>query len=309
MSRRPREEPQDEGWADRALGRLLAGAMRGAMWLPYDRRVRLAGAIARGGLAPLAGYHRRSRENLALILPELGRDRHRRIAREAADNAGRTLMEIFSGPEFVARARAARPEGEGLAAIRAARAAGRPVILASGHIGNYDVPRGWLSGEGVAVGGLYKPLGNAAFNAAYVQAIGGIAGPVFPRGRQGLGRMIAFLKAGGVLGFLSDQRMKRGETLDFLGRPALTALSAAELALKYGALLVPVYGIRQPDGLTFRFIAEAPIPHSDARTMMQAVNDSLAAQVRAHPGQYFWIHRRWRMARRAGKVREGRRPR
>jgi KDO2-lipid IV(A) lauroyltransferase len=307
--RPPREEAEADGWAERLLGGVLAGAMRGALRLPYERRVRLAGALARGVLAPLAGYHRRSRRNLALILPELGPDRHHRIARAAADNAGRTLMEIFSGPEFVARARAARAEGEGLEAIRAARAAGRPVILASGHLGNYDVPRGFLSGEGIAVGGLYKPLGNAAFNAAYVRAIGGIAGPVFPRDRRGLGRMVAFLKGGGVLGFLSDQRMLRGEALDFLGRPALTALSAAELALKYGALLVPVYGIREPDGLSFRFVAEAPIPHSDARSMMQAVNDSLAAQVRAHPGQYFWIHRRWRLARRDGQVSGGRRRR
>ena len=39
---------------------------------------------------------------------------------------------------------------------------------------------------------------------------------------------------------------------------------------------------------------EVPVPHSDARTMMQAVSDSLAARVRAHPEQYFWIHRRWK---------------
>jgi KDO2-lipid IV(A) lauroyltransferase len=275
---------------NRAL-RLVLGLVR---VLPYDRRIALVGAFARRVAAPLAGYHRRSRANLAAIFSEMPAEARGRIAQAAADNAGRTLAEIFSGEDFVARAREARVSGPGLAEIEAARAAGRPVILISGHLGNYDVPRGWFAARGIAVGGLYKPLANEAFNEAYVAAIEGVSGPVFERGRRGLGRMVGFLKQGGMLGVLFDQRMVQGEPLDFLGRPALTALSAAELALKYDALLVPVYGIRQPDGLSFEFAIEAPIPASDPRTMMQAATDSLAARVRAHPEQYFWIHRRWK---------------
>jgi KDO2-lipid IV(A) lauroyltransferase len=245
-------------------------------------------------VAPLAGYNRRSRANLAMVFPEMAPEERDRIARAAADNAGRTLMEIFSGRAFVERTRRARVTGPGLAAIEAARAEGQPVILVSGHLGNFDVPRGWFAAQGIEVGGLYKPLANAAFNEAYVDAIEGVSGPVFERGRRGLGKMVAFLKQGGMLGVLFDQRIVQGEQLDFLGHPALTALSAAELALKYGALLVPVFGLRQPDGLSFEIATEAPIPHTDARTMMQAVTDSLGDQVRAHPEQYFWIHRRWK---------------
>jgi KDO2-lipid IV(A) lauroyltransferase len=107
--------------------------------------------------------------------------------------------------------------------------------------------------------------------------------------------MVAFLKEGGMLGLLFDQRIAQGEPLDFLGHPALTALSAAEMALKYDALLVPVYGIRQADGLSFEFVTEEPIPHTDARQMMQVATDSLAARIRINPEQYFWIHRRWKL--------------
>jgi KDO2-lipid IV(A) lauroyltransferase len=59
-------------------------------------------------------------------------------------------------------------------------------------------------------------------------------------------------------------------------------------------LLVPVYGIRQADGLHFDLLIEAPIPHTDPVTMTQALNDSLATQVRLRPEQWFWVHRRWR---------------
>lgn len=291
---KPERGPVRQTLYDRIVNRALRLLLGLALALPYDRRVALIGWLTSRVIGPLAGYNRRARANLALIFPELPEEEGARIARAAVDNAGRTLIEIFSGTPFVARARAARVTGPGLAAVEAARAAGRPVILISGHLGNYDVPRGWFAAKGVPVGGLYKPLANAGFNEVYVAAIGGLGGPVFERGRRGLGRMVAYLKQGGMLGVLFDQRMTQGEPLDFLGRPALTALSAAEMALKYDALLVPVYGLRAPDGRQFELATEDPVPHSDARTMMQQVTDSLAARVRAHPEQYFWIHRRWK---------------
>jgi KDO2-lipid IV(A) lauroyltransferase len=135
---------------------------------------------------------------------------------------------------------------------------------------------------------------NKAFNAHYIRAIAQYGEPMFPRGRAGLGDMVRHLKSGGMLGMVIDQAMQHGEAMIFLGKPARTALSAAELALKYGALLVPSYAIRQPDGLSFRIIVEPPIPASDARTMTQALCDSLSARVVRHPDQWFWIHRRWK---------------
>ena len=105
--------------------------------------------------------------------------------------------------------------------------------------------------------------------------------------------MLRFLKGGGMLAIVLDQYKHGGAALDFLGKPAPTALSPAELALRYEAPLVPIYILRQPDGLSFRIITEAPIPHGDPRVMTQALNDSLAVQVRAHMGQWLWSHRRW----------------
>ena len=57
--------------------------------------------------------------------------------------------------------------------------------------------------------------------------------------------------------------------------------------------MIPVYGTRQPDGLSVAVEFEAPIPPAPPLEMTQAAADSLAARVRAHPGQYYWLHRRW----------------
>ena len=97
-----------------------------------------------------------------------------------------------------------------------------------------------------------------------------------------------------MLGMLVDQHMRHGEELTFFGQEALTALSAAELALKYDALLIPTYAVRRADGLSFDIIVEAPIAQGSPEEMTQALNDSLEALVRQHIDQWFWIHRRWK---------------
>ncbi len=281
---------------------LVAQGVRGLLWLggllPYRARVRVLGWIGGRVFAPLSGFPRRIRANLALVRPDLDAAEVRRIQREVPVNAVRTLVEIHSGPEFRAAAAAARIAGaEHLATVQAAHAAGRPVILVSGHFGNYDVPRAALAARGIPVGGLYRPLKNRFYNALYAETIAQISGPVFPRGRRGLAEMVRFLRQGGAVGLLIDQRMVNGVPLEFFGRPAWTALSAAEMAVKYDALILPAYGRRLADGISFELVLEAPLPHGDPAEMTQTLNDSLERMVRADMGQWLWFHRRWRVPR------------
>lgn len=275
---------------DRALRTLIWLLLR----LPYRWRVPLCGWFLSRVIAPLAGYRTRIRDNLALILPDLPADEVERITRAVPDNVGRTVIEIYSGPEFIAHAVGHPLRGEGVAALEAAHAAGRPVILVTGHFGNYDASRAALIARGYRVGALYMPMANRYFNDHYVKAISRIGTPLFPRGRSGLADMVRHLRSGGMLGMLVDQHMSHGEPLSFFGRPAMTALSAAELALKYDALLVPTYAIRKSDGISFEIIVEQPIPRGTPEAMTQALNDSLEALVRQHLDQWFWIHRRWK---------------
>ncbi|MCX7286644.1 MAG: lysophospholipid acyltransferase family protein [Rhodobacterales bacterium] len=276
--------------------RFLRGLIRLLLWLPYRWRVPLCGWVMSRVIAPIAGYRRRVRENLALVLPDLAPEEVERIVRAVPDNVGRTVIEIYSGPEFIAKAAAQPLTGDGVAALEDAHATGRPVILVTGHFGNYDASRAALIARGYRVGALYMPMANRYFNEHYVRAISGIGTPLFPRGRAGLADMVRHLRSGGMLGMLVDQYMRHGEELTFFGRPALTALSAADLALKYDALLVPTYAVRRKDGLSFEIIVEPPIPHGSPEAMTQGLNDSLEALVRKHVEQWFWIHRRWKPA-------------
>lgn len=272
----------------------LRGLIGLALLLPYRLRVAFLGWLMRRVIGPMAGYRTRARENLRLIWPDQPEADRNRIAAAALDNAGRTLIENYSTRAFMARAAKIEPEGPGYAALQAARDQKRPVILVSGHFGNYEAARAALVARGFDIGGLYRNMSNRYFNAHYVKTMQAFGGPVFPQGRAGTAGFVRHLKEGGQLVLLFDQDVPGAPALSFLGRPARTALSAAELALRLKADLIPFFATRQPDGLTFQVTLDAPITPSDPETMMRDVTAALEARILAEPGQWFWIHRRWK---------------
>jgi len=265
-----------------------------ALLLPYTLRVRFMGWMMSSVVAPIAGWRKRVRDNLKLTLPDMPKAQVERLTRQVPNNFGRSLIEIYSGDQFKNRVKDIAFQGPGVAALADAKETGRPVILVTGHFGNYDAPRAALIARGYPVGGLYNPMSNAFFNDQYVAAISGLGTPVFERSRNGLAKMVRFLKGGGIVGMVADHYMRHGVPVDFMGHPAYTALSAAEMAIKYDALVVPIYGRRQPDGLGFDIIVDAPIPHGDPLVMTRAMNASLEKLIHENPEQWFWIHRRWK---------------
>ena len=273
---------------------VVSGLIGSLRLLPYAARVGFMGWAMRNIVGPVAGYRTRVHQNLHLIWPDLPNSRVADLTRDVLDNVGRTLAELYSPQEFKAYVAGSTLRGAGLAQVLDAQAQGRGVILVSGHFGNHDIARAVLASRGMTVGALYRPQRNPYFDQHFAATIRAISEPLFPRGRRGLADLITHLRKGGMLGMLIDQHMRNGAPLTFLGHRALTALSAADLALKYNCLLVPVYGIRQSDGLHFDLLIEPAIPHTTSAAMTQALNNSLEAQVRAHPGQWFWVHRRWK---------------
>lgn len=273
---------------------LIVGVIRLALTLPFEMRVRFMGWVVERAIGPIAGYRSRAYQNLKLIWPDMPTSERQKIATQCLNNVGRTFIENYSSKDFPARMKQNVPTGPGLGALQEAADHKRPVILVTGHFGNYEATRAALTARGYNIGGLYRNMKNPYFNAHYVKTMEAFGGPVFAQGRRGTAGFVRHLKDGGQLVLLFDQHVQSAPILDFIGEPARTALSAAELALRYDALLIPFYGIRQPDGISFECLLEAPVPHTDAETMTQVLNDSLSARVAANPEQWFWVHRRWR---------------
>jgi KDO2-lipid IV(A) lauroyltransferase len=284
----------DGDWRAFSQNLAIRGILGLALRLPYAQRVRFVGWVVSRIVAPLAGWNRRIAINLDYVMPDLPPEEVARLKRAVPENAGRSLIEIYSGDGFIDRVKASPLTGPGVEPFRRARSEGRPVILVTAHFGNYDAPRAALFAQGFPLAALYRPMRNARFNDHYVSAISKIGEPVFPADRRGITSLIRHLKDGGIMGILVDVHAVDGAPLTFFGKRANTAVSAAEWAIKYDALMVPIYGIRQPDGLSFVVHLDAPIVPDTPEAMTQALNDSLEAQVRENMDQWFWIHRRWR---------------
>ena len=127
-------------WKDAAVNGVIRALLALLLALPYRWRVPATGWIAAHLVSPLAGWNRRIRENLAHVCPDLPESEVRRIVRAVPDNAGRTLIEMYSGAAFTERVENTPISGPGAAALIAALDAGGPILLVTGHYGNYLVP-------------------------------------------------------------------------------------------------------------------------------------------------------------------------
>ncbi len=110
------------------------------------------------------------------------------------------------------------------------------------------------------------------------------------------------VRAGGSVAFVLDQHAspRYGVVVDFLGRPASTFRSLAELSMRLDKPVLPYLTWREPDGAhVLRFDEPIfPVRLSDqeeaVRATTQAYSDVLERFILRHPEQWFWVHRRWK---------------
>ena len=279
---------------DWVTDRVLRGLLGTVMRLPFETRVRTMGRIMANGIGPITGYRKRAETHLAMVYPKMTQSAVRQLATNVCDNFGRTLIENYSWREFGDRLAGTEPKGRGLAALDDARAQNRPVIFVTGHIGNHEAPRHVLTQSGLTIGGLYRPMSNPFFNAHYAKTMSSWGGPVFEQGRRGTVGFAKHLKSGGMATLLFDVAAASGTNISFMGHPARTATSAADLALRMDAVVIPYFGIRKADGLGFNIHVEAPIDPDRPQIMMAEMTKRLEARIAESPAQWFWVHRRWK---------------
>ena len=262
--------------------------------LPYKTRI-IAGSIFFSTfISPFLGNYKRIIDNLSFVIPNLTNDQKKRLAHAVNRNIGKTIFELLFPENFSDFAKKAKVTGPGFEKLIEAKKSNRPIILVSGHYGNYDVVRANLRSKGIEVGALYKPMQNTYFNTLYLEKISKIGNPLFPRGRLGMSKMVKYLKMGNCVAILFDQVMGKGEPLKFFGKTAYTATSVAKLAIKYDAVLIPFFSERQSDGINFELFFDNSIPHGEPTAMTQHLNDLLEKRIRDNMDQWLWTHKRWK---------------
>lgn len=260
--------------------------------LPWRKQSDFAGWLGRTIVTRSPRLMARVVTNLAHVMPATTEAERERIAIETGDCFGRTALELFASRRFEANHPWNAPTGPGLAAVRQAIAAGTGAIVVSGHYGGWEATRAWLKEQGRPTATIYRPLRDPRLDEFYRESVAYTGSPMLPKDRLAVRTLVRHLAKGGFVALLVDQYERNAPALDFLGKPAPTTLVPAELARKFRVPLIPAFATRRDDGRIDIFL-DAPVTGDSARAMMQGVNDSLAARVRAHPGQYYWLHRRW----------------
>ena len=218
---------QTPRFADRLEARAAASLFAGFKFLPLDCASALGGALARC-IGPVLGVSKQARRNLSRAFPELSETEIARVVADMWDNLGRVAAEYPHLMKIRVFEPGGRVETHGFEHVDRAVAAGRRMIVFSGHIANWEI--GMLAGaqHGISVAQIYRALNNPLMD-RMIARFRGDRGEFIPKGAIAARRAIAALRRGTHLGLLADQKMNDGIPVPFFGRLAMTAPALAVL--------------------------------------------------------------------------------
>ncbi len=248
-------------------------------------------------------HRRRAMEHLRRSFPDWSLERRIQVAKESFLSMAYMVMEVLIVNRII------RPETwrrfirlhnmAEVTRLLVQRDSG--LILVTGHFGNWEVAGYMTSAVGLPTVTVARRDRNP-FLHDYVTQLRQRAGQQMMDKDGASEQAGPVLEANGVLTMVCDQDAgRKGMFVDFFGRKASTYKSIGLLAMTYRAPICVIYCRRLSEDYHFEVGAETIILPSqwDAqadplRWITQQYTSALEAVVRRDPGQYFWVHRRWK---------------
>jgi Kdo2-lipid IVA lauroyltransferase/acyltransferase len=279
-----------EGWG----AVLLFGALG---LLPMDWASGLGGAVARR-IGPHLGISKRARINLTRAFPEKSTTEIERILAGMWNNLGRVAAEYPHLRKIRVFDARGRVETHGLEHMDRAVAAGRRMIIFSGHLANWEIAALAAVQCGITVTQIYRALNNRFVDRLFAR-FRGDTGEYIPKGATAARRAFAALYRGEHLTMLADQKLNEGIPVPFFGRPAMTATALALLALRFDCDVLPAR-VERLGGARFRLTLFPPLPlprsgnhGADIASLTASVTAVLETWIRDRPAEWLWVHHRW----------------
>jgi KDO2-lipid IV(A) lauroyltransferase len=285
---------QDVIWRLEAVGfQALFAFLR---LLGVERASALGGWLLRS-LGPLTGTQKTVMRNLRIAFPEMPPDRREALAREQWDRTGRTFAELAVMDQLTPAG--GRVEVVGMERLHALRDSGRPAVLISGHLANFEVMAAVIMASGVPCQVTYRAANNPYVDALIRKSRERYGIRLFAPKGDGTRDLMAGMKRGDSIALLVDQKYNQGPEVEFFGQPVNASPGAARLALKFGTVMQPLSVVRLP-GARFRVTAHEPITVRETEDKaaavlagIQAANRFVEDRVREVPEDWFWVHKRW----------------
>jgi phosphatidylinositol alpha-mannosyltransferase len=283
-------------------------------WLvAWDVCRRLPGPVAfllgrlGGGLMRRTDARRRAAltENLRQVLgPGTGERELRRAVRRTFANYGRYWIEFFRLERLGKDEVLARVTIDGKEYLDDAVAAGRGVVIATAHIGNWDAGAGWLGAAGYRAAVIAEKVEPEALFERFRTERERLGVEVVPltRGADALAAIMRSVRAGKVIALLADRDLTRnGVPVEFFGRTATIPAGPATLAVRAGAVLFAGVIYQEPRRGHWHIVFRPPLePPATGDTkakvaeLTQRIAHELEILIKARPEQWFVLSRIWR---------------
>ena len=115
------------------------------------------------------------------------------------------------------------------------------------------------------------------------------------KGINGVRDAINFVKKNYSIALMIDQRVSEGEKVNFFNQPALTTTLPAQLSLKYGLSIIPVFIERENSIFKLKFYDEiVPSNFNNKIELTKKLNKILEQMIIKNPNEWIWTHNRWK---------------
>ena len=176
----------------------------------------------------------------------------------------------------------------------------KPIVFFSGHFSNFELMGVCLKELNFNIGVIYRPLNNIFVNPIWELIKINSSSTLIEKGPKGSKKLIKHIKQNNSLGLLVDQRLSSSIHVPFFGRPATTTTTPAKLAIKHGALLVPMF-IKRVNEIEFEFFIDEPIVinktnnyKKDIFNIAKSMNKKIEEFIISDPAHWLWSHDRWK---------------
>ena len=231
----------------------------------------------------------------------LSREEKRHIIKAAYLNIGLLLVDFIENQGISQEALLEKVTFKNEEILLQARKEGRKIILITAHYGNWELLPLSIAARFGPLTGVGRKLDSPAMDA------------ILNNNRQqfniemlnkkgAMKSMIQVLKNGRMLGLLVDQNTSRNEGLlvDFFGKPVRHTPSAAILARRFDALIIPAF-ITTDDHLHYTITFYEAIKTEKTEDKDKDILVSVQKQakiteeiIRERPEEWFWLHQRWK---------------
>jgi len=239
---------------------------------------------------------RTARRNLELAYPDKTPVEREAIADEVFLTIARLLYAFARFPQIQRDNVTDWIRGEGLEHYLDAKKAGRGVLVATAHFGNWELSAfaHALMTEPMHV--MIRPLDNAPID-RLVEERRQLSGNKLIVKWDGARSVLRALQQNDAVGILIDQNtsLDEGVFVDFFGTPACANTAFAKIAARTGAAVVPGFAVWSEKESRYVLRFHPPVAMTgEVAEDTQRIHSLLEAVIREHPGQWLWIHRRWK---------------